>query len=271
MSGKYINYIKWYIGSINSISGIGKLKFAATAPILFVYNKIKGKRDNIKNITRFDLTVKVYGHKFECRKNTLDISYIINFEPETTEFLLNKKGKIFIDVGAHIGRYSILLSKNFEKIISIEADPYNYSQLIRNTRLNSLWNKVIPLNIALTNNDGILKLNLSEEGDGTHSIVVNYGKGSIEVLGLKLDTVIDLLGIDPKDIDVIKIDVEGAEYFVLQGMKKALKDGKPVLVIEIWEDSKYKEKTIELLKKYGYKMIKELDKGYATNYIFVKE
>jgi len=108
-----------------------------------------------------------------------------------------------------------------------------------------------------------------------HSIVVNFGKESIEVLGLKLDTVIDLLKINPKDIDAIKIDVEGAEYFVLQGMEKLLKEGKPILIIEIWDDSEYREKTLKLLEKYGYKMIKILDKreklgGYYANYIFVK-
>jgi len=218
------------------------------------------------------LFCKKYEYRFECRKYTSDIEHIsIEDEPETLEFLLNQKGKIFIDVGAFIGKYSILLSKNFEKIIAIEADPYNYSQLVRNIRLNSIWNKVIPLNIALTNSNGILKLNLSEDGNEGHSIIVNFGKGSIEVLGLKLDTAIDLLKIDPKNIDVIKIDVEGAEYFVLQGMERVLREGKPILIIEIWDDSEYKEKTLELLEKYGYKMIKELDKGYATNYVFVKE
>jgi len=130
-----------------------------------------------------------------------------------------------------------------------------------------LWNKIIPLNIALSDNKGIIKLNLSNESEGLHSTVVNFGKGSIEVLGLKLDTIIDLLKIDLKDIDVIKIDVEGAEYFVLQGMKRVLKEGKPTLIIEIWDDSEYKEKTLELLKKYGYKMIKRLD---GDNYIFIK-
>jgi len=221
-----------------------------------------------KKVTIFKSIITIKGYKFECREKSSDLANMASSELETLEFLLKQKGKIFIDVGAFIGKYSILLSKNFEKIIAIEADPYNYSQLVRNIKLNNLWSKIIPLNVALANDNGIIKLNLSEEGGEGHSIVVNYGKGSIEVLGLKLDTVIDLLGIDPKDIDVIKIDVEGAEYFVLQGMEKVLKDGKPILVIEIWEDSKYKEKTLELLEKYGYKMVKKLD---GSNYIFFKE
>jgi len=269
-------YIKFYINTIKSINSINKLWFATISPLPFLYNKIRGKDGFTSNIIWFNCIAKLYGYKFECRKNTTDILHIIDFEPETTEFLLNQKGKVFIDVGAHIGRYSIILSKNFEKVIAIEAEPYNYSQLVKNIKLNNLWNKVIPLNVALTNNDGIVKLNLSEEGSGRHSIVVNHRRGSIEVLGLKLDTVIDLLRIDPKDIDVIKIDVEGAEYFVLQGMEKVLKEGKPILVIEIGDDSEYKEKTLELLKKYGYIMLKKLDKiekskGSYANYVFVKE
>jgi len=120
-------YIKFYINTIKSINGINKFWFATISPVLFFYNKMRGKREITKYITLFSCIAEIFGYKFECRKNTTDILHIIDFEPETTGFLLNQKGKIFIDVGAHIGRYSILLSKNFEKIIAIEADPYNYS------------------------------------------------------------------------------------------------------------------------------------------------
>jgi len=163
-------YFERYLSIIKTLGGLNKIKFTLSAPILFFYYKLikSVNKGMAKKVTIFKSIITIDRYKFECREKSSDLANMASSELETLEFLSSQKGKIFIDVGAFIGKYSILLSKNFEKIISIEADPYNYSQLVRNIKLNNLWNKIIPLNVALTNDDGILKLNLSEEGgEGT--------------------------------------------------------------------------------------------------------
>ncbi len=75
---------------------------------------------------------------------------------------------------------------------------------------------------------------------------------------------IDLLKISSKDIELIKIDVEGHEYFVLQGMKRILREGNPIITVEILENNPFKKEMVSLIEKYGYKMCRKLD---GTNYV----
>ena len=258
-----------YFYAIKSIRGLKKIEALFLVPILFTYYKLISKNDyrTFRIFERYSGIINLYGFKFEFRKNTSDVLHVLPYyEPETEKYLLSRKGKIFIDIGAHIGRYSILLSKNFDKIISIEADPYNYSQLVRNIVLNNLDNKIIPINVALSDKIGLIKLYIDDKNEGGNSIIEEKNKYRL-VLSFPLDYIIQILNIDPKDIDLIKIDVEGAEYFVLKGMEKILKEGNSKIVIEIRDNDKYKDETIKLLSNFGYKIERKLDN---INYLFVK-
>ena len=85
----------------------------------------------LKRIVEFPeakLTLK--GAKFLTRGNSMDIPHLSNqYEEETTNLLLSLKPKIFVDVGTHVGRFSILLSKRGSKVISIEPSKENLAQL----------------------------------------------------------------------------------------------------------------------------------------------
>lgn len=68
-------------------------------------------------------------------------------------FIQLRKGDVFIDVGAHIGKYTILVAKIVGKeglVIAIEPNPENYETLLENIKLNNLKN-VIAVNIAAWN------------------------------------------------------------------------------------------------------------------------
>ncbi|HIP90087.1 MAG TPA: FkbM family methyltransferase [Candidatus Nanopusillus sp.] len=260
-----------------NVDGISsKFIFPIYSMVIYLYAKIFKKENGHEYILQhiwagLNYKVRYKGFTFISEKSLVSTHILPYYEKETIEVLMNIRGKIFIDVGAHVGRYSILLSKNFEKIIAIEPDPYNFSYLVKHICINKLEDKVLPINIALADRISFLKLYLSEEGDGKHSLVVPKER-YIPVLTLPLDFIIGQLKISYKDISLIKIDVEGAEYMVLKGMEKVLKEGNPIVVIEIWYDNPNKERAIKLLEEKGYKIIMKLDNNDTfANYVFAKE
>lgn len=129
------------------------------------------------------------------------------------------EGDIFWDVGAYIGFYSLFAGKNGAEVVAFEPNPISRRRLIENIQLNDLSIKTT--NIALSDSKGKEKFNVVNDGkpdDGAHlggqsnhSVIVKTMPG-------------DNLGDDFKTPDVIKIDVEGAEYDVVKGLKETLRN-----------------------------------------------
>lgn len=165
------------------------------------------------------------------------------------DYLKPNKGDTFLDVGAHIGKYTLRVAKvvgDEGLVISVEPDKRNYNLLIKNINLNRLKN-VIPLNIAAWHTDEKLKLFF---GPNTgESTVKKEGNSYIWVKARALDRVLEELGC--KRIDWIKIDVEGAEFEVLKGLENTLKRSNPILIVEVF-DKNY-DRVMAFLKNLGYK------------------
>lgn len=134
---------------------------------------------------------------------------------------------VFVDVGAHIGYYTCIAAKIIDKkgeVYAFEPEPFNYSLLMKNIYINNFKN-VLPVNKAISDKKGKIKLFLSYEG-GQHSIA--HGQccySSVEVETITLDEFFK-----DKKIDIIKIDVEGAEPFVIRGGSKILRNVKCMFI-----------------------------------------
>ena len=126
------------------------------------------------------------------------------------------KPKIIIDIGACWGEYSLLLAKEFpkSKIFSIEGSPVNFKSLQKNICINSNISKIIfPFNLIISDLDG--------EGTITNNLNtmnvandLNKSEASVvQVKSQKLKTFILDNGL--KQIDFIKIDIEGSELKLL--------------------------------------------------------
>ena len=87
------------------------------------------------------------------------------FERKVWRYLNLKKGEIFVDVGAHIGAYTINTAKIASNVIAIEANPENFKVLIKNISLHKLDN-VIPYNVAAYNVNKKLKLYFGMDSRG---------------------------------------------------------------------------------------------------------
>lgn len=225
-------------------------------PFNFFINKIK-KKKNRKLIGA--VTIKNSDGVFFCEKD-MGIVGVVNssFEKKIKKYLKLKKG-VFIDVGAHVGKYTISLGrklKNKGKIISFEPSPKVFKILKKNIKLNRL-NNVIPFQIALGEKEKKSNFYIDEnEGKDGLSSLIKKTKKRVIVQVRKLDNVLKELKI--RKVDLIKIDVEGAEAEVLKGAVKTLKKSHPKIIFEVWNEE-YLKKCKRILKKFNYK-IKKIDK-----------
>lgn len=115
-------------------------------------------------------------------------------------------GGTVIDAGAHVGLFSLLASQHAAKVIALEPDPVNYRVLDLNCRLNGTSN-VHPVNAALWTEEGEVSFHTSWHTTGGS---VGSG-GDLRVRTRTLDGLLEEHG----RVDLLKLDVEGAEFDVL--------------------------------------------------------
>jgi FkbM family methyltransferase len=157
------------------------------------------------------------------------------YEDFTSDLVLNQfnNNTLFVDIGAHYGYYTILVGKRHPncKIIAFEPVPENFEILKRNVALNQLKNTELH-NLAISDSDGLRKFNVAEASDscGFYEHPLAKTCKEIQVKTVCLD---NFLKKTPKVPTIIKIDTEGHEVHVLQGMRKFLGDYEDIkLVIE---------------------------------------
>lgn len=130
-------------------------------------------------------------------------------------------GGWFLDVGAHIGKYSVKMAAAGRLVTAVEANPATARTLAENLRLNQLSAEV--LNLAAWDEE--TSLSLSEPWDESGSTKVLEGEG--DVPAFRLDQVLAA-----HDYGLVKIDVEGVEDRVLYGMASTIERCSPSFVIE---------------------------------------
>ncbi|WP_297845383.1 FkbM family methyltransferase [Pseudomonas sp.] len=158
------------------------------------------------------------------------------YEPGVTAVILRvlAEGMTFIDIGANIGYFSVLAAKrvgNQGKVFAVEPYPYNIKILHTNIELNSL-NNVEILPFALAEKKGFLNYDDCAGNSGTVTqIDADFAirLNSTMVYCVRLDDVIDA----DVAVDLIKMDIEGAEYLALKGMNRVIREQRPIIISEI--------------------------------------
>ena len=189
-----------------------------------------------------------------------------------------KEGDTVIDIGAHIGRYTITSSKqvgNSGKVVAIEADPDNFQLLKRNIALNNLTN-VLPLNYAVFSTRTRMKLYEQSASAKYNSVMLSRAaktKNYVEINADTLDSILKLNEVN--QVNWIKIDVEGAEFEVLKGSTKTLSTENVSLFIEIHNinDPRHYDNILDFLKYHNYEITFEqrYDGSGESHVIFRKK
>ena len=193
------------------------------------------------------------------------------WEPEVVNAVTAavKPGMCVVDVGAHIGYYTLLFAKYVGSagcVISFEPLPANFALLQKNVHINNLLN-VRLLNQAVFSQTQKITLNVPDEqpNPGNGSM---YNLGTAKQCHVEAVSLDDFCGSSNLRPDVLKIDVEGAEYEVLIGAQRTISHCRPKLLIELhhFDGNPAAHPVPGLLASWGYE-IRWVERWQLTSYI----
>jgi FkbM family methyltransferase len=249
----------------------------------FLYKSVKFLR---MNNSLLEVHIPKYGCQAYCRVGDSFDDFVIMTQHEgfLVERFSCKKDDVVVDVGAHIGQYTITSSSRVGphgKVIAIEADPANFEMLNRNVKLNQFTN-VLLQNCAVYSKEEKVKLFLPSQESGLtkyNTIMTNRARAEkdnfVLVNANTLDNLLEQNGISHEGVNWIKIDVEGAEYEVLKGATSILSKSKDLaLLIEIHNLAggiNFYTQIVELLGSYGFRMEFEKIYEYGERHILVRK
>lgn len=141
---------------------------------------------------------------------------------------------VFADIGANVGNHTLFMSSRASRIVAFEPFPPVRSRLLDHVRINGL-SHVTVLPVALGDTDGTTDFYhvSGHDNAGIGTTVQQRGWSRMEVDRRRGDTLREL-----NDVDIIKVDVEGAEAAVLKGLSETLRRRRPVILMELSDASR---------------------------------
>jgi FkbM family methyltransferase len=210
-------------------------------PRAILWRYIKKRYPNKPIITKLgkDLKVRIYTHDVIGKEIYANGMFEQAESKFVTKFL--KPGMVFFDVGANLGQYTLLAAQcvgTSGQVHSFEPNSRMFAELKYNVELNGFSRICTLNNIAILNNEGTARLSVYEPGAEVYASLGTQHRGKTPIIGhesvdtITLDTYIGEKGID--HVDLIKMDIEGAELFALKGAVELLsrEDG-PVILLEL--------------------------------------
>ena len=228
---------------------------------------------------RYHLPLR-YFYSQKTNKLDAEMTYVSN---------LLKQKRRFLDIGANIGIYSFHFKKSFKSIDAFEPlKEISY-------RLEYFQDESLRVhNCALSNKRGVFQIYIPYLSGKAIASLASLEKrnGDCEVRNVKVDKIDNY---DFDDVDLIKIDVEGHEEYVIEGARNLIKRNMPILIVEI--EQRHLKKQIEevfqsilklkyngfflhngnltTLNKFNYDLHQKLhlknvtSKQYINNFIFL--
>ncbi|HWM52635.1 MAG TPA: FkbM family methyltransferase [Thermoplasmata archaeon] len=206
-----------------------------------------------------DIAVETPIGRFACRARTTDFDIVNpNHEAELVRRIERRLARapngdaVFVDVGAHIGKYTILAARllgSGGRVVAIEPDPSNFAALTTNVGLNRLDN-VRAFNVGCWSSDGKRILHRQVGNLGGHSFVDSTEGESISVPVRTLDGLLAEAG--AKHVDAMKLDVQRAESEVLLGASSTLQANRPVTVFFEESGDPRTASSIRMLRALGF-------------------
>lgn len=176
---------------------------------------------------------EVQGSKMHFNLEGLPKGCIANFPPciisgvwekLTTEMFKKvvKEEDVVLDLGAHCGYYTLLAARlvgRKGKVYAFEPEPINYGLLIKNIELNG-YDNIVPVQKAVSNITGTVRLFLDDKNTGGHTVCQPDEK--VEFIEVESVTLDEFFKDRKHPINVIKMDIEGAEMAAFLGMERIL-------------------------------------------------
>lgn len=182
-------------------------------------------RNRVKSLeNKESIVINCLGKDFELKTNDFGlyrdlISDRIR-EPVATSLMLKytKPDFVVLDAGANIGYFSLLLADRCRELYAVEPDIDNFNALNENIQRNLIGN-IKTFNLAFSDKRETLKLNRSTKANWHTTSKTPDGSGDCVVNAMEIDEFCKLHNFVP---DIIKMDIEGFERFVIPGAKATL-------------------------------------------------
>ncbi|MCP4914365.1 MAG: FkbM family methyltransferase [Oligoflexia bacterium] len=240
------------------------------------YFKNRMYYDFKKKVLKERFTIKdIHNYKMILDMEDIGISralLLFGSREEDHKYILEKElkpGMTVLDLGANVGYYALmecnLVGEN-GFVYCLEPHPENYQQLLKNLELNNMLDRVETYNYGGSNRDSLEKLYVSAKSN-QHSFCDTRGEknianlqGNSETIDVQTVTISSFVK-DKKNIDFIRMDIEGFEVEVFEGMIPAIDEDpnfRPSVLFETHKP-KYSEpdhslrKQLQELFKRGYK------------------
>ncbi len=220
---------------------------------------------------------KVDGINFQLDiSDTVDHTNYFNVDEPSQQLLYQyvQRGMVVIDIGANIGVTALNFAKRVSplgKVFSFEPSAYNYQKAAMNISLNNFLNITL-INQGLGNEKTTAFLyNVNPNNRGMQRLLNVEDSNSVyEKTAVEIDTLdCSMQKFSIAKPSLIKIDVEGYEYKVIQGGKETIRKYKPALFIELDDDNLREQgsnaaELVQLLHQLQYKIINAAT-GNAVN------
>jgi FkbM family methyltransferase len=237
----------------------------------------------IEGIKYMTSILKHNDYNFQIRENLEDPSYdhnldfkVINETWIENVYRIHQGqffgGGVFVDVGANIGAVSLFVDSfnkdreddNKIKVYAVEPEPNNLYLLNQNIQNNPTENITIVSN-AIWHEEAMVSIS----NRGGNSSIVDLEEDSSEVLAITLETLFSTY--DIKEVDVMKIDIEGAEFdLIINTPAETLaKINRLVLEFDKSFDGRFGQMIEKLSKQFGIDILGSPERGgyvYANRY-----
>jgi len=280
----------WQAGRIDKTEYIAQMH--AGHATLFEYPELLAT----SSIERVELTsegvvfVSRRGLRFSCaaadqRAAPIEAINFGSYESDDERLFesLLRPGQTIVDIGAHIGWYSIhaAAAHPTSRVLAIEPMPASAHLLLRNVAMNRLQNIEV-IETACSDTVGWTQLYVPEHWPTASSTADILAAGhSIRVSMSRLD---DIITERQLNVDVIKVDVEGGEWSVLHGAESILRHHRPAVFCELlrkWSacHGRHPNDLLDWMAQLGYHceflgpagltpLTKMTDDITATNFLF---
>jgi FkbM family methyltransferase len=239
---------------------------------------------HIKRVKSMTSILNHEEYSFEIRENAEDPSFDHNldFKVVNETWIENVyrihdyqfvDGGVFVDIGANIGAVSLFVDNfnksrdddNKIKVYAVEPEPNNLHLLNHNIKNNATENITV-VNNAIWHEEAIVSI--SNRG-GNSSILGPEEEEKSEVLAITLETLFSIYDIE--EVDVMKIDIEGAEFDLIINTPAETLAKIKILVLEFDKsfDGRFGKMVEKLSKQFGIDILGSPERGgyiYANRY-----
>lgn len=178
-----------------------------------------------------------------------------------------KPGEIVVDLGGNVGVFAVHAGVVGEakKVVSFEAHPDNFAFLKRNAETNNRrFNRdaIVPVHQAVWEHDRGITLHDDPENPGGHSVVLGSGR-AIQIPSTTLSAIFDQYQLP--GCDLLKVDIEGAEYAVFESSRDALKRVGRIVMEHHKTETRDVGDAKKLLEEIGFDVFVEDNFLFARN------